>query len=303
MSQRKGQIIQNLNAVDGLGKVFHHQDFISDGPVRPEIDIGIFPAGGTDFVQLNLFQSPFPGGCLLGLGSVRGEALDKLLQFFDLLFLLLVGFLHLTDHQLGRLVPEIIVSCIQLDLPVIDIRDIGTDLVQEIAVMRHNDHRILKIDQEFLQPADGVQIQMVGRLVQQQDIRVAEQGSGQQDLYLFTAGQLLHEQIMFFRLNAQSVQERFRIGLGFPAVHFRKFRFQLAGPDAVFIGEILLCIKRILLPHDLKQACIAHHDRIQHLVLIIFEMILLQEGKPLAGRHVHGSVGGVQLSGKNLQEC
>ena len=50
--------------------------------------------------------------------------------------------------------------------------------------MGYHDDRVLKVDEELLQPGDGVQIQVVGRLVQKQDVRVAEQGLGQKDLYL-----------------------------------------------------------------------------------------------------------------------
>ena len=42
---------------------------------------------------------------------------------------LLVGFLHLLDHQLAGLVPEIVVSSIELNLAVVDICDLGADLI------------------------------------------------------------------------------------------------------------------------------------------------------------------------------
>ncbi len=41
--------------------------------------------------------------------------------------------------------------------------------------MGDDDHSIFKIDQKLLKPADGVEVEMVGRLVEQQDIGVAEQ--------------------------------------------------------------------------------------------------------------------------------
>ena len=50
------------------------------------------------------------------------------------------------------------------------------------------DHRVFKADQEFLQPGDGVQIQVVGRLIQKQYVRVAEQGFCQEDFDLVVAG-------------------------------------------------------------------------------------------------------------------
>ena len=40
--------------------------------------------------------------------------------------------------------------------------------------MGYDDDGIFKIDQEFFQPCNRIQIQVVGRLIKQQDIRVAE---------------------------------------------------------------------------------------------------------------------------------
>ena len=86
---------------------------------------------------------------LEALAEKRG---DELLQLLDLFFFLLVGFLHLTDHQLAGLVPEVIVSGVKLDLAVVDVSDVGADLVQEITVMGNDDDGILEVDQELLQP-------------------------------------------------------------------------------------------------------------------------------------------------------
>ena len=92
------------------------------------------------------------------------------LQFLDLFFLFLVGFLHLLDQQLAGLVPEVVVTGIQLDLAVVDVGDLGTYLVQEVTVMGYYDNGILEINQEVFQPCDRIQIQMVGRLIQQQNV-------------------------------------------------------------------------------------------------------------------------------------
>ena len=55
-----------------------------------------------------------------------------------------VGFLHLLDHQLAGLVPEIVVSGIELNLAIVDICDLGADFIQEVTVMGYHDNRILK---------------------------------------------------------------------------------------------------------------------------------------------------------------
>ena len=289
-------VIQHLLAVDGLGQMFHGQDFVADLPVRAEIDIGVLSAGGLDVVQLNLLQGALSGSGLFGLGGVGGEAGDEFLQLLDLLLFLLVGFLHLLHQQLAGLVPEIVIARVELYLAVIDVRGMGAHLVQEIAVMGDHDDRILKVDQEVLQPCDGVQIQMVGGLVQKQYVRIAEQRLGQQHLHLDVAVQVLHGGIVQVRVDAKAVQDHGGIGLRLPAVHLGEFRFQVADPDAVLVGEVLFGIDGFLFLHDLVQPRVAHDDRVHDRILIVFEMVLLQHGEALAGGDEDLPAGGLQVA-------
>ena len=55
-AQDEGNVVQNLHAVDGLGKAFYGEHFISDLAVGTEINVGIFTAGRTDLIQLDFFQ-------------------------------------------------------------------------------------------------------------------------------------------------------------------------------------------------------------------------------------------------------
>ena len=50
----------------------------------------------------------------------------------------------------------------------------GADLIQEITVMGYHDDRIFKVDQKFFQPFDRIEIQVVGRLVEKKNVRIAE---------------------------------------------------------------------------------------------------------------------------------
>ena len=77
--------------------------------------------------------------------------------------------------------------------------------------MGDNDHDVVKVDQEFFQPPDRIQIQMIGRLIQQKDIRVAEQGTGKQNLYLLIAGQILHQDVMLLCWDPEAVQKGLRV--------------------------------------------------------------------------------------------
>src|SRR5699024_10954904 len=120
---------------------------------------------------------------------------------------LFVGFFHLFDKKLTGFKPEIVVSCIKLDLAVVDIRCVGADFIQEITVKGNHNNRVFKIDQELLKPFDRRKIQVVGGLVQEKDIRVAEKGLGQQDLHLLASCQFGHLHIMKFRFNSKTIEK------------------------------------------------------------------------------------------------
>ncbi len=187
--------------------MLHGEHLVSDLPVRAEVDVRIFAAGRPDLLQFDLFQSPLSGGSLLGFGGVGGEAGDEFLQLLDLLFFFLVGLLHLPHQQLAGFVPEVVVAGVELNLAVVDVCSVGAYLVQEITVMGYYNDSIFKIDEEVLQPRNGIQIQMVGGLVQQQNIRVAEEGLGQQHFHLDAAVQIPHGGIVKLRFHAQTVQQ------------------------------------------------------------------------------------------------
>ena len=129
MPQNKGNIVEYLFPVYRFGNAFHGKHFVADLAVGTEIDIGIFTAGGFDFIQLDFFKCTFSGGSLLGFGSVGGETGDEFLKLLDLFFLFLVGFLHLLDQKLAGFIPEVVVSGIELNLAVVDISDLCADLV------------------------------------------------------------------------------------------------------------------------------------------------------------------------------
>ena len=179
-------MIQDQLTINTLSEILYHQNVISDLTVGTEINIRIFTAGGFDFIQLDFFQSSLTGGRLFGFGGIGRKTGNELLQFFDLLFFLTVSLFHLFYQQLTGLIPEVVVTGIQLDLTVVYVCDLGADFIQEIAVMGNHDHGIFKVDQEFLQPVDGVHIQMVGGLVEKQDVRIAKQSLCQQDFNLLT---------------------------------------------------------------------------------------------------------------------
>lgn len=57
MAKGKGNVVKYLHTVDGLGKILHHKDFVSDLTVWPEVNIWIFTAGRTHVIQLDFSRA------------------------------------------------------------------------------------------------------------------------------------------------------------------------------------------------------------------------------------------------------
>ncbi len=169
--------------------------------------------------------------------------------------------------------------------------------------MGDHDDGVLEVDEELLEPLDCLHVKVVGRLVQKEDVRVAEQCLREEDLDLERAFQVPHQFMVIFRADAEAQKQALRVGLGFPAVHFREFGLELGCPDAVLVGEILLHVEGILLLADVVETAVAHDDGVEDFVVVVFEMVLLEEGNALARRHRDGAGGGFKLSVENLQEC
>lgn len=117
----------------------------------------------------------------------------------------------------------------------------GTNGVQEVTVMTHHQYDILIIGQEILQPADGLYIQVIGRLIEQQDIRVAEQRLCKQYPYFQVGGDILHQLWCRSSFTPSSLA---RSGIAFSRItaHFPEIVFQLPCLYSVGFSEVGLHI-------------------------------------------------------------
>ena len=77
-------------------------------------------------------------------------------------------------------------------LAAIQLQNPGCQRLQERTVVGNKQHRTTKLQQHRLQPGNGMDIQVVGRLIQQQHIRLGNQRLGQQYAAAPATGQLGH---------------------------------------------------------------------------------------------------------------
>ena len=152
--------------------------------------------------------------------------------------------------------------------------------------MTDHDHktRVLIVHDEVFQPVDGVDVEVVRRLVEHDDVGFAEQRLRKQDLYLHAPVGVCHQVAVHRNRNAQALQQAAGVRLGLPAVHLGKLRFEFARAHPVLLGKVRLFIQRVLFLHHVVQTLIAHNDGVKDGILVVLELVLFQDRHPRLGR-------------------
>ena len=160
-----------------------------------------------DLDALDLLEAALGLG---GLGGLGAEPLDEGALARDLVLgardgrLLARARRRLLDHGLR------IAAAVQRDGAVVDVQGVAGDVVQEALVVR-DDHRAAGVvGQELLEPADGQDVEVVGRLVEQQDVDAADQHLRQQHAQLEAARQRAQRRVVDRGGNPQPLQHRGR---------------------------------------------------------------------------------------------
>ena len=144
---------------------------------------------------------------------------------------------------------------------------------------------------------------MVGRLVEQKDIRLAEQRTREQHLDLFHVAKVFHLGVRDrVRVQTQAVQELVCLGLGVPAAHLSELSLELGRLVAILLGERVLHIQCVLLAHDFEQARVTAEHGIEHSLLVECEVILFEHAHARLGRDRHRTGRGVEVARQDAQE-
>ena len=112
--------------------------------------------------------------------------------------------------------------------------------VEKVAVVRdqHVGEGILQ--QIFLEPVAGFEIEMVGRLVEQQQVRLRQQQLGQCNAHLPAAGELLGVARPVFLAKAEAVEHRADLRVERVAV----VHAEVAGDFVIAVGHLLVLARR-----------------------------------------------------------
>ena len=153
-------------------------------PLRREREQGRAPGRLFELAHLDLLDLLQATLRLLGLGGLGAEALHPgALLRHDGLGALDLGRLALVHGRL--LLDEVrVVARVDDDGAVVDVEDVRRDAVEELLVVGDDERASLVAGEELLEPADAEDVEVVGRLVEQEHVRPAEEHLRQQDAQL-----------------------------------------------------------------------------------------------------------------------
>ena len=200
---------------------------------------------------------------------------------------------------------EAVIPAVKLRLAVQDLYDAGDGAVEKVAVMGDGDDGAAKFGDVLLQPHGGLQIQMVRRLVQQEDVRVLQNEAAKVHPRLLPAGKLRKQPPAHVFVNGEAAGHLAHRRVRVPAAQSLKAGVQVAvapegGGAAVPCGHFLRQRVHLLL-HGLHSG----KGGAQHLLHGVLRRIdgdLGDKPQPLAGGDDHLAGVVVQLSGEDLEQ-
>jgi hypothetical protein len=161
---------------------------------------------------------------LPGLGSLIAEAVDERLQMMNALLLVPLIGLQLSPALRLLFQVTVVIARIEISAAIPDLQDSLDRDVQEITVVRDEHKREGIAVQVLLQPIAGFKVQMVGRLVEQQDIRLGQKELGQSDAHLPSAREFFHTPGQILTRKAQSIEHLGHLGFQRVALVLLEFR-------------------------------------------------------------------------------
>ena len=127
------------------------------------------------------------------------DAADVLLLLLDVLPLRLPGLQLLLVALLPQPPVLLEVAGVRRDALGVQLEDLGHDAVEEIAVVADDQHRLGLLDEVVFQPARGVDVEVVARLVEQHDVGGGQQQLGEHQPALLAAAEGLDRPVVILR--------------------------------------------------------------------------------------------------------
>ena len=171
-----------------LGRVLHFQHRAPALGAGRKAEMDALPLG-RHLDRHDLLEQLDAALHLRGLGRLVAEAIDEHLHARDFFVLLALGLAQAFEHGVALLDVLAVVADVVGQLAQVNVGDARDDRIEEVAVVRDENDRVGIGAEIFLEPVAGFEIEVIGRLVEQQQVRASEQELGQRDTHLPAAGE------------------------------------------------------------------------------------------------------------------
>ena len=148
----------------------------------------------------------------------------------------------------------------------------------------------------------GIEIEVVGGLVEQQRRWGAEERLGKQHADFLSTLQFAHFALVQRVFDAQACEQNGGIGFRRVAALFADDAFEFTQAHAILVGKLVgrLGIKHVALLEGLPERGIAHNHGVDHAKLVKSELILAEDANFLGARNT--SFGGLYFARQDLHE-
>jgi hypothetical protein len=172
---------------------------------------------------LDLFEFLDAALHLLRFGGRVAESIDEDFQLLNTVALVLVCGLQLLVAL--RLLRQelVVVAGVEPEALVPDLGDLVDRDIEEVAVVRDQQKRVRIVLQVFLEPVARLEIKMVRRFVEQQQVRLLQKQLGKRQAHLPSAGELVGHPLPVYFSEAQAHEHSAHFGLNRVPIARTKF--------------------------------------------------------------------------------
>ena len=147
--------------------------------------------GDYDFVLKDFIQHFLPLLSLSRLCGLCPEAVDEFLKMPDFFLLFFVFFYEGFKLYFPHFFVVAEIPGVSVKVAVEKLVDFVNRVVEEVAVVAYEKETTRKIAKEFFEPFPGLDVKIVGRLVQKEDVGIDHEGFCKGDSHLPAAGKFL----------------------------------------------------------------------------------------------------------------
>src|SRR4051812_10226666 len=270
--------------------------------VDEELDVGVLAARGLHVLDFQLLDLLHARGGLARLRLVGAEAAHKVFEVGDAVLGARVGVLLLLARERGRFHVVVVISRIHAEAAVVQVRHVAAHARKEMPVVRDDHHGARAPVEHVLQPADALDVEVIGRLVQQQDLRLAEEGLREQHAQLPAGRDRAHRAVVLRDRHAQAEQQLARARLRGVAAVFGILRLQVRRAQELLFACLRVGVDRVALAHRVPHLGVAHQHYVENPLVLVGELVLAQLADALVAVDRHRARGGFETAAEDLHE-